>query len=145
MDCNLPGFSVYGFSRPEKWSRLPFSPPGYLPEPGMESTSLTSPALAGGFFTTRVNIIYFILKPHSPIFPSSPLLPSAFISYYMCLNDLMFSYVDWPPPPTHLLCYYYEIVTFPKHITNNITTLFKSISCSSLSSETCREKKRENI
>ena len=68
-----------------------------------------------------------------------------FISYYVCLNDLMFSYVDWPPPPTHLLCYYYEIVTFPKHITNNITTLFKSISCSSLSSETCRKKRREHI
>ena len=31
---------------------LPFPAPGDLPNPGMESTSLASPALAGGFFTT---------------------------------------------------------------------------------------------
>ena len=28
-------------------------PPGDLPDPGMESASLMSPALASGFFTTR--------------------------------------------------------------------------------------------
>ena len=28
------------------------APPGDLPDPGMEPVSLTSPALAGGFFTT---------------------------------------------------------------------------------------------
>ena len=32
--------------------RLPFSAPGDLPDPGITSVSLTSPALAGGFFTT---------------------------------------------------------------------------------------------
>ena len=31
---------------------LPFSSPGDLPEPGTEAVSPTSPALAGGFFTT---------------------------------------------------------------------------------------------
>ena len=36
------------FSRQEYWSRLPFSSPGDLPDPGIK---LTSPALAGGFFT----------------------------------------------------------------------------------------------
>ena len=41
-----------GFSRQEYWSGLPFPSPGDLPDPGMEPTSLTSPALAGGFFTT---------------------------------------------------------------------------------------------
>ena len=41
-----------GFSRQESWSRLPFPPPGHLPNPGIEPTSLTSPALAGRFFTT---------------------------------------------------------------------------------------------
>ena len=30
---------------------MPFPFPGYLPNPGMESMSLVSPALAGGFFT----------------------------------------------------------------------------------------------
>ena len=32
---------------------LPFPSPGDLPDPGIEPTSLVSPALAGGFFTTR--------------------------------------------------------------------------------------------
>ena len=40
-----------GFSRQEYWSGLPCSPLGDLPEPGIRPKSLTSPALAGGFFT----------------------------------------------------------------------------------------------
>ena len=39
-----------GFPRQEYWSGLPFPSPGDLPNPGIESTS---PALAGGFFTTE--------------------------------------------------------------------------------------------
>ena len=39
------------FSRQEYWSGFPFPPPGNLPDPGIEPTSLVSPALAGGFFT----------------------------------------------------------------------------------------------
>ena len=42
-----------GFSRQEYWSGLPFPPPGDLPNPGIELVSLTTPALAGGFFTAR--------------------------------------------------------------------------------------------
>ena len=41
------------FFRREYWSRLPFPTPGDLPNPGTESMSLMSPALAGRFFTTR--------------------------------------------------------------------------------------------
>ena len=41
-----------GLSRQEYWSGLPRPPPGDLPDPGTELTSLTSPSLAGGFFTT---------------------------------------------------------------------------------------------
>ena len=41
-----------GFSRQEYWSGLPFPSPGGLPDPGIEPASLTSAALAGGFFTT---------------------------------------------------------------------------------------------
>ena len=44
-----------GFSGQEYWSRLPFPPPGHLSDPGTEPTSLTSPALAGGFFTTSAS------------------------------------------------------------------------------------------
>ena len=40
------------FSRQGYWSRLSFPPPGDLPDPGIEPVSLTSPALAGAFFTT---------------------------------------------------------------------------------------------
>ena len=40
-----------GFSRQEYWSGLPCLPSEDLPNPGIKSTSLVSPALAGGFFT----------------------------------------------------------------------------------------------
>ena len=40
-----------GFSRQEYWRALLFSSPGDLSNPGIEPESLTSPALAGGFFT----------------------------------------------------------------------------------------------
>ena len=40
------------FSRQEYWSGLPCPPPGDLPDPGIPPASLTSPALAGVFFTT---------------------------------------------------------------------------------------------
>ena len=42
-----------GFSRQEYWSGLPCPPPGDLPNPGTEPTSLMSPALAGRFLTTE--------------------------------------------------------------------------------------------
>jgi len=41
-----------GFSRQEYWSGLPCPPPGDLPNLGIESMSLMSPTLPGGFFTT---------------------------------------------------------------------------------------------
>ena len=37
----------------EYWSGLPFPPRGDLPDPGIKSTSLVPPALAGRFFTLR--------------------------------------------------------------------------------------------
>ena len=40
-------------SRQEYWSELPFPIPGDLPDPGIKLASLVSPALTGGFFTTR--------------------------------------------------------------------------------------------
>ena len=42
-----------GFSRQEHWSGLPCPSPGDLPYPKIKPMSLKSPALAGGFFTTR--------------------------------------------------------------------------------------------
>ena len=50
--CNFMNFNhqaplSMGFSRKEYWNGLPFSSPGDLPDPGIESMSLRSPALAG--------------------------------------------------------------------------------------------------
>ena len=42
-----------GFPRQEYWSGVPFPSPGDLPDPRIEPTSLASPALAGGCFTTE--------------------------------------------------------------------------------------------
>ena len=39
-------------SRQGYWNQSPCPLPGNLPDPGVESTSLTSPALASGFFTS---------------------------------------------------------------------------------------------
>ena len=41
------------FSRQEHRSRLPFPTPGDLPNSGIQPESPTSPAWAGGFFTTE--------------------------------------------------------------------------------------------
>ena len=51
VDCSLPGFSVHGIlqARILEWVAMP--PPGDLPDPGIEPASLTSSALARGFFT----------------------------------------------------------------------------------------------
>ena len=42
-----------GFSRQEYWSGLPCPPAGDFPNPGIEPTSLVSPAMADGLFTTE--------------------------------------------------------------------------------------------
>ena len=57
------------FSRQDYWSRLPCPPPGDLPAPGVEPTSLTSPALAGGLF-----ILFFLplTPPGKALFKSQP-------------------------------------------------------------------------
>ena len=52
IDYSSQAPSCTGFSRQEYWSRLLCPSPGELPKPGVELTSLMSPALAGEFFTT---------------------------------------------------------------------------------------------
>ena len=46
------------FSSQEYWSELSCPPPGDLPDPGIEPESLTSPVLAGRFFTTEATQEY---------------------------------------------------------------------------------------
>ena len=45
MDCSPPGPLSMGFSRQDYWSRLPCSPAGDLPDPGIKPTSPVAPAL----------------------------------------------------------------------------------------------------
>ena len=47
VDCQAP--LSRGFSRQEYWSELACLPQGDFPSPGIEPTSLTSPAFTGGF------------------------------------------------------------------------------------------------
>ena len=50
--CNPMGCNPPRFSRKVYWSGLQYPPLEGLPDPGIEPESLTSLALAGGFFTT---------------------------------------------------------------------------------------------
>ena len=52
-----------GFSRKDDWSGLTLPPPGDLPDTQVESASLVSPALTGGFFIIvgDYNLIYFLI------------------------------------------------------------------------------------
>ena len=55
MGCSLPGSSVHGFLHARNWSGLPCSPPRDLLDPGIESVSLMSLAMAGELFTTSAS------------------------------------------------------------------------------------------
>ena len=77
-----------GFSRQKYWSRLPFPPPGDLPDPGIEPASLVSPALAGRFFTTE--------PPGNPLGPSESESEShSVMSDSLQLHEL---YSPWTSP-----------------------------------------------
>ena len=52
MDFSPQALLPMEFSRQEYWSGLPFPTPGHIPDPGIEPVSLSSPALASGFFKT---------------------------------------------------------------------------------------------
>ena len=52
MDCSPPGSSVHADSPGKNWNGWSCPPPEDLPNSGIKPTSLRSPPLAGGFFTT---------------------------------------------------------------------------------------------
>ena len=53
--CTVPRQAALSmeFSRQEHWSGLSVPTPGDLPNPGIETVSPVSPALAGGFFAAE--------------------------------------------------------------------------------------------
>ena len=85
-----------GFSMYEYWSGLPFPPPGDLLNPGVEPRLLTSPSLAGGFFTTTITW--------------------EALSYIRSLNNLEFIFVYvWRNVPT--CCFPCSCPAFPAPLT----------------------------
>ena len=69
MDCSLPGSSAHRIlqGRIPEWMAMP-SPPGYLPDLGMEPMSLTSPPLASRFYTTSSTWeAYIYIKSIDPL------------------------------------------------------------------------------
>ena len=66
-----------GFPGQEYWTGLPCSPPGDLPNPGIEPGPLMSPALAGRFFTTSATweaLVLFIPFRKCVSFLEAPVL-----------------------------------------------------------------------
>ena len=55
MDCSPPGSSAPGIFQARILEGVAISTPGDLPNTGIELTSLTSPALSGGFFNTSAS------------------------------------------------------------------------------------------
>ena len=86
---DLPGSSVLEFSRQEYWSGLPCSPPGDLPHPGIKPTSLSSPALAGGFFTTMPPGNMCSLAVARELFPPISSFPAVYRSRNQCRIKLL--------------------------------------------------------
>ena len=64
MDSSPAGSSVHGDSTGKNTGvGCHFPPPGYLPDPKIEPVSFTSPALAGGSFTTSttLQILFYVI------------------------------------------------------------------------------------
>ena len=77
-----------GFSRQDCWSRLPCPPPGDLTNPESEATSLTSPALAGGFFTTSTAWLLIIYSRQSSVVLTS--YEDFSLSWILCTDNLIY-------------------------------------------------------
>ena len=92
------------FSKQEHWSGLPCPSPGDLPYPGMELVSLTSLALASGFFTTSATWeapvkpqFYFSYISHVPLRNRS--LPRGWLC--IKLHEDIFCFFIWTPSAGH--------------------------------------------
>ena len=81
-----------GFSRQAYWSGLPFPPPGDLPDAGIESTSLMSPAWAGRFLLLLLLLFLPLAPPGKPIL----LYASWFYLYIFILHYGNLSLWSWP-------------------------------------------------
>ena len=104
-----------GFSRQESWSQLPCPPPGDLPNPGIEHVPLTSPALAGRFFTTNAT-----WEPHLSL-QGSPINITDLLLNNICFNPDLLSHVPW---------FYYLEIYFPLFLnTHKVAISIYTIKC----------------
>ena len=96
-----PARLYMGFSRQEYWSGLPCPPPGDLPDLGIKSASLASPASAGRFFiasnTSETQGLYLHLFSN---WTFSPIFRTSFASALSCLES--------PHPTLRLVCFRME-------------------------------------
>ena len=83
-------------SRQEYWNGLPFPSQGDLPDPGMEPTSLVSPALAGGFFTTGLIWVQILVTPRMAAHQAS-------LSFTLSLSLLKLVSIELVVPSNHLI------------------------------------------
>ena len=77
MNCSPTGSSVHENLQARILQQVAMPPPGDLPNPGTEMVSLTSPELAGGFFTTSAPCeaqYLFSSVQFSSVTPSCPTL-----------------------------------------------------------------------
>ena len=82
------------FSRQEYWSGLPCPPAGDLPDPGIESTSLISPALIGRFFTTSATWeAYIYIHIHIYIYVYVYIYTHTYIYMYMYIYIHIYTYI----------------------------------------------------
>ena len=110
MDCSLSGSSVHRIlqARILGWVAVPSSRESS--DPGIEPASLTSPALAGRFFTTsstwaahyityyKPNVIKFCIKllcPYALWFRTSSPNPSLLNIFILLISSFLFSYSTW--------------------------------------------------
>ena len=68
-----------GFSRQEHWRGLPWPPPGN-PNPEIKSVSLTSPAVAGKFFTTSAT-----WEAHISVYMFVSMYACVYVKVYTCM------------------------------------------------------------
>ena len=74
VDWAHPALLCVGFPRQEYWNGLPFPSPGALPDPGIEPTSLVSPALQADYLPLcpiSILLFFIITEPEFLLGPQS--------------------------------------------------------------------------
>ena len=86
-----------GFSRQEYWSRLPYPPPGDLPDLWIKPSSLTSPALAWVFFSTSATCCCCLVTQLCPTLWPHGLQHASPSSSVQLLSNVWFFATPWTP------------------------------------------------